>query len=1112
MRALPRGLAAAIVSLALFSAAPAGAVVHVVDFESIPADSPPPGITPSHVTDQYRAATGLYFDPADSEWLPYVTSVGAEAQSGTKVANIFQCATESSNCEGAASATRGRFDTTVSMVQVYVGMFSNGGGPTTVTLRAFDSGGAELTGATPPSTTVNPGEGFKKPLAYTSATPNIASFTVTAPNSATGSIGIDDISFQLPDAPPPPDFSLTADLGTVTLRQGASADVPITINRVNGSTGDITFAASGLPTGVSAAFIPNPATGTSTTLRLTAANDAPPPAPGEGLPEFTVTATPAASAGSEPRSFKKTVRIERSFEVEVAGGAAAVSLPSCLAVDVPVLVRRGGSFTGNVSLAASFPAGNAAGIDVSFDPATVGPGDGRATMRLRVPTAVALTDRELVVTGTSPDAAPASDSITVDRVAQTVEPTTGVGVTPRRMQPGTEITLRGGGFCAGSKVQFGHSDATAGDRANDGPLLLAEATEISADGAEMKAHVPRLGASGKVRVVQPGGPDFASTQDFTVRSYRNTGGFAFDNFPWGNLSFGEMADLFGAKEMFIHVNPCWPWGSCQIPTAIPDPLSFIAWQVIEHFMQESGGHCIGISLTGMKLQAGDVGYNRFSPTATSPYELADYTGPKNGLESYLDSQHAAQTSAEFLDYFFDSAEDLGAQIKVAEDELRAGRQPIVSVRSGSSGHAMTIYDVEAAPDGGTYLYVYDNNHPWVPRDDGPDGTGAGRNELTTLSKHYYHEIDHGRIEISSSRSRWDFRDLGWHGGDQTLTVIPHGVIPNDPTLPLNLDPSTWLNLFILFGSDGSATTGGVEGADKQRFVPALDSAAAPGIGGYIARADGPVTHTVEGQKSGKYHESLMVPGFIASLDGVPTGEGTDDRVRYDVDNRAVSFAGEMDRALHATLAEDVGDETHTAEVKTKTFDGGGDAFGLAGRGGRLVYTHDGAATSFSVVLARTGANGMPVRFESGTLRIRRGEKAVFKPSSWRRLGRVRVTFTSRRGGRRIVVLRDRSRFRGRVKITRLAADGHSLVMGARFGRLPTDATALAAFRVVKGRKTVVHRSVAAMRVGRGRRTFQEAVELPRGRYRLIGYLTLTRPGAAPDSRTVKRVVRFRVSA
>jgi hypothetical protein len=1097
----------ALALLAVAPAPPALADTKLVDFEERAAGE--------DVTDQYRAATGLYFAPVDPEWLPTVTVVGAQAHSGTKVGDIFRCQAQGGpNCEGAQSATRGRFDTSVSSVQLYVGML-DGSSSTTVTLHIYDGSGAELAA---PSVVVAPGTGAKSLLSYTSATPNIASFRVDAPNSATGRIGIDDISFETPASPPPPDFGLTVDLGSVTLRQGTSVDTPITINRVNGSTGDIAFAASGLPSGVSAEFLPNPAPGNTLTMRLTAAGDAPAPGPGEPIPEITVTATPSPSAGSEPRSFTKLVRVARNFDIEIAGGATAVALPSCLQVDVPVQIARGSGFTGTVDLAASFPSG-AGGIEATLHPASVpyaGLGTDTATLRLRVPTSLPLSDRQVVVTGTSSGVPASGDSIVADRVTQTVVPTTGLGLTPRRMSPGTEITFTGGGFCAGSKVQFGHEGASAQDRSSQGSKLLADATSISADGSEMRARVPRLGTTGKVRVIQPGGPEIESSAAFKVDSYRNTGGFAFDNFPWGNFSFGEMTDLFGVDEMFVHVNLCWPWGSCPAPTGIPDPLAYVAWQVIEQTLQSSGGHCFGISWAAQLLQSGQVPYNRFTNGARSPYELADHTGPKNGLGSYLDTLHGGQATEEFIDYYFDRTETLSAQLALIQDELSHGRQPAVTVRSGGSGHVVTAYDVETAPDGSISVYVYDNNHPWVPRDTGPDGSGPDRNELKSLANHALFETDAGRIRIDAAKRKWNFDALGWSGGGGTLITIPHGVIPSNPTMPLNGDPTTLLNLVIMFGADGSAATGGLSGARRAEFLPALDSAATPGSGTHIARARGPVTHRIKGRRRGSYREALLLPGFVAEVHDVPTGKGVDDAVRYDPDARGMRFTGEMDRPLIARLAGRTGaGDAHTASVRTRTFEGGSDAFRIGRRAGRLVYTHDGPATSFSVSLGRAGRRGLPVRFESGPLRIGRGARAVFQPVSWGRLDRVRFTLIDRDGRRRTRILRDRSRFAGRLAIRALSvrkrANGRRrLALRARFSRVEPNATALVAFRVRRGQRTVGRRAVALRRVRRGGRTIRASLPLPRGRYRLTAYLTLTSPGVTPDSRTRTRGLRFRV--
>ncbi len=72
-----------------------------------------------------------------------------------------------------------------------------------------------------------------------------------------------------PNDTPIPDFTLSAAPASVTINQGASGASTIGIARSGGFTGAVAFAASGLPSGVTAAFSPVSATGT-TALTLTA--------------------------------------------------------------------------------------------------------------------------------------------------------------------------------------------------------------------------------------------------------------------------------------------------------------------------------------------------------------------------------------------------------------------------------------------------------------------------------------------------------------------------------------------------------------------------------------------------------------------------------------------------------------------------------------------------------------------------------------------------------------------------------------------------------------------------------------------------------------------------
>jgi len=70
-----------------------------------------------------------------------------------------------------------------------------------------------------------------------------------------------------------PDFGLSASPANVLVIQGSSVSTSVTVNQQNGFSSGVTLSATGLPSGVSAVFSPNPTTSTST-LTLTATDSA----------------------------------------------------------------------------------------------------------------------------------------------------------------------------------------------------------------------------------------------------------------------------------------------------------------------------------------------------------------------------------------------------------------------------------------------------------------------------------------------------------------------------------------------------------------------------------------------------------------------------------------------------------------------------------------------------------------------------------------------------------------------------------------------------------------------------------------------------------------------
>jgi subtilase family serine protease len=111
-----------------------------------------------------------------------------------------------------------------------------------------------------------------------------------------------------------PSFTLTAVPNTLTISQGSSGQSTITVVPANGFSGSVTLSASGLPSGVTAAFVPNPTTTTSV-LTLTASATA-----ATGTSTVTITGT----------SGSLTATTTISLTVTQGGGPVVTLTPTSL--------------------------------------------------------------------------------------------------------------------------------------------------------------------------------------------------------------------------------------------------------------------------------------------------------------------------------------------------------------------------------------------------------------------------------------------------------------------------------------------------------------------------------------------------------------------------------------------------------------------------------------------------------------------------------------------------------------------------------------------------------------------------------------------------------------
>lgn len=1063
--------------ISLISAAPPASAADTltIDFESGPALG-------TAVNDDYLGSAFTRFLAPDIGFRPYRRSAPSQARSGTVVADVgrdvcFKDTGDAQGCEFVVPGVTGRLTRTASSITLYAGVF-DGGAAVSAVLTAYRADGT-VAGT---SDAVPIGTSFTSPVSVASATADIARFhlTVEGPGEVNASLGFDDLTLEFP-ANSLPDISVSAPSRITTLRQGVGTDIPIDVTRLNGSNGPVTLSVSGLPSSVTASFTPNPlpTTQESATMTLTASGSAP-----EFLQprELVVTADPSGNANVAPASRTATtlITLVTNFELSVAGGGTDAAVPACAASDVVVRVRRSLGFAQNGTVTLSVETGPAITGQILPSP-DIPPGGNLSeerTLRLRW-TGDPAPPQGVVVRAKSPGLPDRTLSLIARTAAPTAQVQDPAGLAPRRGQPGSRITLTGNGLCPGTTVQVGNELATAG-------------TDVAGDGRSLTFRIPRLGTDGPVTVVPPTGQKYPTGNTLKVTTFRNREGFAFDNYKYGWLSYSELTDLVGAEDLFVKVNPCWPWATCTVVTGIPDPLAYLTWGILNIALHESGGHCFGISRTLQELLAGKVSYSRFAPGATWPYELPSASGPNAAMSTRLDSRHAGQGTSEFLTAWLVRDRSLTAQLNRVRRELEAGRYPGISLTDGFSGHVVTAYDVEEQPDGSVKVYVYDNNRPFTASELGDKG-----------DVHRQAEVVGSVITINPDGKTWRFAidaDTTYTGGGADFYAVPLSAIPDDPSLP----GIPILHSFAFFGSPGAAATVS-QVPQGGEYLPMLDSNAVPGAAGTVVapKGNGPVRIGVEGHRSGEYSQTVAGAGFAAGVREVRTSKGVQDELTTDPAAGQIAFAGGARRTLDLDLAVRRGAVRRSATVSTTTAAGGQEVAGFT-KGRRLTYRHDGPATKMSFTLVDVGRRGAR-RFESGPLAVPKGATVTAKPS-WRSLDTVRLTVRSR-GGTKTRVLRNKVRNIAKIRLVKPRASKRGVSVRYRVKRAPRDATLGVVLRLKPGGVELTKGLAAPGR--RGVIRWKKKVPV-RARYTGTVKARLVVGGRRPATVTTSRTVRLRV--
>ncbi len=194
-----------------------------------------------------------------------------------------------------------------------------------------------------------------------------------------------------------PTFSVSASPTSLSVVQGAAGTSTITVTSTNGFNSAVTLSASGLPTGVTAAFSPNPVTPpanstVTSTLTLTV---------GASVTPGTYTVTITGTAGSSTATTTVSLTVTPSATFALSAAPTSVSVAQGAAGTSVITVTSSNSFNSAVTLSAS---GLPTGVTAGFSPNPVTPpanGTVTSTLTLTVGSSVTPGTSTITITGTA---------------------------------------------------------------------------------------------------------------------------------------------------------------------------------------------------------------------------------------------------------------------------------------------------------------------------------------------------------------------------------------------------------------------------------------------------------------------------------------------------------------------------------------------------------------------------------------------------------------------------------------------------------------------------------------------------------------------------------------
>jgi subtilase family serine protease len=190
-----------------------------------------------------------------------------------------------------------------------------------------------------------------------------------------------------------PSFTLSASPSSLSVTQGSSGTSTISVTDAGGFTGSVTLAASGLPSGVTAAFGTNPTTGTSV-LTLTASSTA-------TTGTSTVTITGTSGSLTATTTIALTVSATATPNFTIGASPASVTVTQGANGTSTITITGTGGFNSATTLSAT---GLPTGVTAAFSTNPVTPpanGSATSTLTLTASASATVGAATVTITGTS---------------------------------------------------------------------------------------------------------------------------------------------------------------------------------------------------------------------------------------------------------------------------------------------------------------------------------------------------------------------------------------------------------------------------------------------------------------------------------------------------------------------------------------------------------------------------------------------------------------------------------------------------------------------------------------------------------------------------------------